>query len=277
MGKRKPSSGKKTPPKKGASGLWLFGVLAFAIIALVVIRIASNHASGTKPAADASMINQPVSSAIIKDLASAPLKTVPNQGWTNPTPSKGSLPDVGKKPVFLYIGAEYCPFCAAERWAMIVALDRFGSFKNLHYMLSTASDVYPNTPTFTFYGSTYSSRYVDFQPVETTRRNENVRLQTPSTAQYNYFRANNSQGQIPFVAVGGKYVWVGSAYQPTALKGRTWDEIARAVDHPTSGSVGGQILQNANVLTAAICHTDGGKPASVCTSPAVKSLISALP
>src|SRR6185312_6914517 len=32
--------------------------------------------------------------------------------------SKG-LPEV------VYVGAEYCPYCAAERWGTIIALDRF--------------------------------------------------------------------------------------------------------------------------------------------------------
>ena len=35
------------------------------------------------------------------------------------------------KPEMLYMGAEYCPYCAAERWAMIVALSRFGTFTGL--------------------------------------------------------------------------------------------------------------------------------------------------
>src|SRR4051812_14747932 len=28
------------------------------------------------------------------------------------------------KPLVLYVGAEYCPFCAAQRWAMVQALSR---------------------------------------------------------------------------------------------------------------------------------------------------------
>src|SRR5438270_1263439 len=33
----------------------------------------------------------------------------------------------GRKPVFLFVGAQYCPFCAAERWAVVKALSRFGT------------------------------------------------------------------------------------------------------------------------------------------------------
>ena len=35
------------------------------------------------------------------------------------------------KPKVLYIGAEYCPYCAAQRWALAVALSRFGTFDKL--------------------------------------------------------------------------------------------------------------------------------------------------
>ena len=57
---------------------------------------------------------------------------------------------LNNKPEILYIGAEYCPFCAAQRWSMIIALSRFGTFSNLHFMTSSASDYSPSTPTFTF-------------------------------------------------------------------------------------------------------------------------------
>ena len=33
----------------------------------------------------------------------------------------------GKCLVF-FMGAEFCPFCAAERWAIVGALDRFGKW-----------------------------------------------------------------------------------------------------------------------------------------------------
>ena len=67
-----------------------------------------------------------------------------------------------------YIGAEYCPFCAAERWALTVALSRFGTFSGLAGTHSSSTDVYPDTQTLSFYGSHYTSPYLDFQPVEET-------------------------------------------------------------------------------------------------------------
>lgn len=69
-------------------------------------------------------------------------------------------------PEVLYVGAEYCPYCAAERWALVVALSRFGTFQNLQLARSAADDVYPSTPTFSFYGATYQSPYLEFRAVE---------------------------------------------------------------------------------------------------------------
>ena len=43
-------------------------------------------------------------------------------------PVTGPALTSGGKPEMLYIGAEWCPYCAAERWAMAVALRRFGTF-----------------------------------------------------------------------------------------------------------------------------------------------------
>ena len=70
------------------------------------------------------------------------------------------------KPLIFYFGAEFCPYCAAERWPLIVALSRFGTFTGLSTTTSSSSDAYPNTPTFTFRAASYTSDYVSFQAVE---------------------------------------------------------------------------------------------------------------
>ncbi len=70
------------------------------------------------------------------------------------------------KPEVLYVGAEFCPFCAAERWPLIVALSRFGHFGRLTSMQSAPSSVFPSVQSFSFVGTTYTSRYVSFAGVE---------------------------------------------------------------------------------------------------------------
>src|SRR5690242_20422540 len=121
------------------------------------------------------------------------------------------------KPEFLYIGAEWCPYCAAQRWAVVVALSRFGTFNQLSQITSSSDDVYPDTPTFTFYpgaykGSFYTSQYIDFVPVE---KQSNVRdssgtyptLQALTDAQqkllatYDVPPYVNTPGSIPFIDI----------------------------------------------------------------------------
>ena len=64
----------------------------------------------------------------------------------------------------LYIGAEYCPICATERWPMLVALSHFGTFTGISQTHSAVGD--GNIATITFYGSTFTSPYLTFSGVE---------------------------------------------------------------------------------------------------------------
>ncbi len=50
---------------------------------------------------------------------------------------------IGGRPAVVYVGAEFCPFCAAERWALVAALDRFGSFSHLGATSSSDDEVFP--------------------------------------------------------------------------------------------------------------------------------------
>ena len=50
------------------------------------------------------------------------------------------------KPEVLYVGAEFCPFCGAERWPLIVALSRFGHFTTLTNMQSAQALGVPRHP-----------------------------------------------------------------------------------------------------------------------------------
>ncbi len=66
----------------------------------------------------------------------------------------------GKTPAMLYYGAEYCPYCAAERWAMTAALSRFGTWSDLKITASSHTDIDAETHTFSFYGATFTSPYI---------------------------------------------------------------------------------------------------------------------
>ena len=104
-----------------------------------------------------------------------PASVFDSVGASAPATDLGALPTVltgqpvlksAGKPEVLFVGAEYCPFCAAERWPLIVALSRFGHFTGFKNMQSAQLSVFPDTQTFSFVGSTYTSRYLAFTGVE---------------------------------------------------------------------------------------------------------------
>jgi Domain of unknown function (DUF929) len=173
-------------------------------------------------------------------------------------------------PEVFYTGGEYCPYCAAERWPMIIALSRFGAFSGLKTTSSSSSDVYPNTPTFTFHGATYTSQYVDFVSVETTDRNRNA-LESPTSAQQALMNQYDTSGSIPFVDFGNRYAFSGAMYLPDVLSGMTWTAVADALAQPTSPQAKA-ILGSANLITAAVCKLTADQPASACSSSTIQSI-----
>jgi thiol-disulfide isomerase/thioredoxin len=241
----------------------------------------SSSSSGTaingRKAAPAQVVNE------VTNVSPSVLQSVDiGQVQATPTPLSGQPPLTGPtgKPEFFYFGAEYCPYCAAQRWSMLVALSRFGTFKNLSITTSSASDVYANTPTFSFYGSSYSSPYVDFVSVETTTNQPNgsggyVTLETPTAAQEQLVNQYNSQGSIPFVDIANKYIMIGPAYSPQLLQGQNWQQIASALSDPSSKITQG-IIGGANYLTAAICMSTNQQPTSVCQAAPIPAIETAL-
>ena len=69
------------------------------------------------------------------------------------------------KPELLYMGGQYCPYCAAERWAIAAALSRFGTPSGLRFIHSSPTDSYPDTPALSFDRARYASKYLAFVPV----------------------------------------------------------------------------------------------------------------
>jgi hypothetical protein len=251
-------------------------VLAFVLVKMNQKATAAGTSNGPTGAALAS---------VVTDTTSVPASTLDAVGAGSgvtapPTSISGPALTSGGKPEVLYIGGEYCPFCAAERWAMVVALSRFGTFSNLSTVHSGSTDAYPNTPTFTFYGSTYTSRYLTFTPVEETTNipqgNSYTTLQTPTSAQQALVQKYDgppyvqTSGSIPFIDFGNKYMISGASYSPQVLTGKNWSQIASALKNPSS-PIAKAVDGTANYLTAAICKLTGNQPASACT-PVVKGL-----
>ena len=121
--------------------------------------------------------------------------------------------------MIVYVGAEYCPFCAAERWSIIYWLSQFGTFKGLTQIQSSSTDVYADTNTFTFHKATYTSQYIDFSPSEVLDRNQN-NLETPivrskrSSRSTTRRRTRRERSGFPFVDIAGLYTLYNTSYSP---------------------------------------------------------------
>jgi len=186
-------------------------------------------------------------------------------------PIQGSaLTGPNGRPEVFYYGAEFCPYCAAQRWPLIIALSRFGTFSGLQATTSSSSDVFPNTPTFTFRNATYTSQYLDFLSVETTDRDRNP-LQTPTASERQLVSSYDPGGTIPFIDVANRYAMTGAMYTPDTLSGMSLRAVADALKDPSSTQAKA-IIGSANLTTAAICKANADQPGTVCSSSAIQSL-----
>jgi hypothetical protein len=183
------------------------------------------------------------------------------------------------KPELFFAGSEACPFCAVQRWGMIVALSQFGTFSNLHLMQSTPAEP-PEVRSFTFFGSSYRSPYISFVPVEAI---SNIPkgfgfepLQRLTHSQNALLNSFDPPAQVPFIDVANRFTRVDSTVQPGLVGGLSWTQIASSLKHPTSipaQAIAGQ----AEVLTAELCEATNGNPRSVCSAPVVNQYEAALP
>jgi hypothetical protein len=181
------------------------------------------------------------------------------------------------KPEVFYLGAEYCPYCAAERWSLIMAMSRFGEYKDLRLTKSAdAPEAFAQTNTFTFQHSTYTSQYLDWVGVETADRTQQP-LQTPTADQlalvnkYDAPPYTDQTGSIPFVTYANQYITVGAGFQNSSIQDLTWQEIASKLSNPDD-PVTKNIVGNANYLTAAICQATNNQPASVCQAAPIPDI-----
>ena len=243
-------------------------------IIITIVIIAASLAIGIYFVATANgasvldkQIGQPVSSADMASLQSAgdqPYGPAPTTNMQAAVYKFASTPYISNgKPVVVYIGAEYCPYCAVERWAIIMALERFGNFTNLRY--TTSADDEGDFATYTFVGSSYTSNYIAFRPYEEEDRAQNPLQTVPSN--YTAVWTNFGSG-FPFVNFGNTYVLKGSLLaDPGILTGKNWTAIFN--DISTSDSSGVQIREAANLMTGVICKITQGAPVVVCSAPPI--------
>ena len=190
---------------------------------------------------------------------------------------------VGGQPAVVFVGAEFCPYCAAERWVLVTALSRFGTFSHLGATSSAANQVFPRSATFTFDGVAYTSRYVALAAVEayadapsSTAPAGVPKLHDPTPLETSMLRRYGAAGPsgpvLPFVDVGNRLVAVGASIglSPGPLAGQSMEQIAGALSDPTAPTTIA-ILGAANEVDAAVCALTGQQPAAVCGAPGVRA------
>jgi len=263
----------------GAVVVVLAVVLTFVIIKLNNKPSSSSSAQGLSNGPTGSALT-----AVVDKVTSVPASALDTVGGGSgsvtgkPSTISGTTLTENGKPEMFYMGAEYCPYCAAERWAMIVALSRFGTFTGLSTVHSAVAngagtaEPDPDTPTWTFAHASYSSPYLAFTPVEIQTNIPDpstgtyTLLQKPTSAQQALVnKYDGSGGSIPFIDFGNHYVITGVSYDPAVLAGLSWATVAADLSNPNS-AVAKAVDGTANYITAAICKMTGNQPASACTT-----------
>jgi len=294
------------PPQRAAKsgpsgqGKWIaWGAvgLVVVVVAVLVIVFATRGSSSN----NGYIATGPAPAQVVQDVTTVPASAWDKVGVTSsipvakPTVISGNPPMTlnGKSPAMLYYGAEYCPFCAAERWAMTAALARFGTWNNLQITASSLSDVDAGTHTLSFHGATLDSPYITFQGIEQYTNipvpgasGQYTNLQNPTKeesailSKYSsskYLPNGSTSGGIsfPFVDINNGMLISGASYDPQILAGLSWSAIASSLSDPTN-PVTQAILATGNYMSAGICQATKGQPGSVCQSPGVQAAAKAL-
>ena len=300
-GGRPPTSGAKgarqnttisaRPPRRFSPSTMAFGSIALVVVIVVVFVVIKVAGGSSKPSSTQDSLPAPVvaSAALVSSVTGVPDSVINAVGIggssVNAPSTLSNQPPLtsGGKPEVLFIGAEFCPLCAAERWAMVQAFSRFGTWTGLQTTTSSPWDSDPATATFTFRDAKFTSQYFTFVPVEhETNDNHGAGTRAPfqplTKAQTNLWSTYSSKFGIspgfPFVDFGNKVFVLANSYDPGVLQSLTQEEIAKKLSNPADPVTQG-IVGTANYLTAAVCKLTGNQPASVCSATAVKSAESA--
>jgi thiol-disulfide isomerase/thioredoxin len=180
----------------------------------------------------------------------------------------------GGKPLVFFMGAEWCPFCATERWALVEATSRFGKWSGLKELQSrSGQDFFPSLSTYDLSKATYSSDFISVRHAEL----QNVAgdtLQKLDSFEEGLVNEDDNRGSIPFLlATGppGRYT-VELGFSPGLLDGQSYaslrKEVAAQAPTPAAEAIDGQ----ADAITALICKLDGQQPASVCAKGSIPAL-----
>ncbi|HEY1831374.1 MAG TPA: DUF929 family protein [Acidimicrobiales bacterium] len=281
----RPPQGEAVPPIHQIRRLYVaLGLVVVALILLGALILIRHDSTPQNSGSSESFSAAPGS--LVSSLAQIPSSVSNSVGVTSPTypvtaphsVKSGAAWTVtkadGVRPVVFFYGAEFDPYAAAQRWPLIVALSRFGSFGQLGLVQSSATEVFSNLSSFTFWDSSYSSRWISLRTVErygsvdpTGARY--VGLQKPDATEASAISAfDTSPTTFPLLDIGNRFIQIGASYTPSALAGLTQAAIANDLTYPTN-PITQAVETSANEITAAICSATDEKPGAVCRARGV--------
>ena len=135
------------------------------VVALVAVKLTSPTPVASESPAPPGLARQAttVPAAVLSQVKAGEAAT-PLQA----TRRSGAPLTIGGKPAIVFVSEESCPFCAAERWPLVVALSHFGTWSHLGSTRSSATDIYPGTATLSFRDARYTSRVLTLRTTELT-------------------------------------------------------------------------------------------------------------
>ena len=175
----------------------------------------------------------------------------------------------GKLFVF-FMGAEHDPFCAAERWAVVRALQKFGQWEGLKQTMSAARDEpFLNLPTYDFTEATYTSSHIEFVARELKDR-EFKPLQKLLKTEERLVRKLNPEKEIPFLLIGGRFMQIGAGFTPKIFIGHTFRQTETELKKAES-EIRKTIDAEGNIVAALLCAS--GLPPELCKETGVAELV----
>ena len=238
------------------------------VVALVAIKLTSApaRAVATESAASSVIARQvtTVPASVLTGVSSGQVIT-PLQAVQRSGPAL----TVGGKPVIVFVSEESCPFCAAERWSLAVALSHFGTWSHLGSTTSSATDVYPDTATLSFRAAVYRSTELTLrttEPADNAGRplQAQTALDTSLIDNFDvppYVNSADQSGAVPFLDIANRYILAGAQYSPQVLAGLSATQIASQLANPSS-PVAQAIDGSARVIVAAINQVLAGRAGS---------------
>jgi Domain of unknown function (DUF929) len=262
------------------------GIVVLIVVVFVVVKVTGggNTASSGAPsesAAPASLVDTVTNASNeVANKVGAPSNVAPPHVAKNQ-----AVLMINGKPAVLFIGGLFCPYCAAERWGIVMALSPFGTWSGLRQTTSSPWDTDPSTATFGFNGSTFTSDLITFvsreaESNDTTGPGTRKPLEALTPQEKNLWSKYSSYFGLsgtgfPFLDIGNQYFVVTPSYDPAVLQGLDHGEIAAKLKDP-SDPVAQAIFGTSNYIRASVCALTKQQPAETCSQSGVKAAAHAM-